>query len=410
MEKYNKTTDLILKIVAYLFGMFILFPNRVKPYLILILFLVSCFLYKKSNLKFILNKGLPLFVLFSTYLFSLLYSSEMATGINLILRITPLVILPFAFSVIGISNTQMFFSNFKKSFIISLVIYTFFIFLYLYKLNCIFGINNLNYGYSYITNEFYGINDHPIYISSYFCIGLLTIIYDKKSNKYFSFFAFFIILLGLIILSRKGSIIAFFISIIYYLVFNKNQFFKILLIFSSICLLIFSIPEINKRFFELTNSEKTLNTSTGIRQIIWKNAFQLTSKSKLFGYGIGDVQNQLNKQYSQNHLYLLEKDKYNAHNQYIQIILTVGYVGLFLFVISLIYFTFNFHFAKNYFAVSILIFFYILFNTESYLERQNGIFFFSLILSLLNYSEQNIANRFNLSSVNRVVKLLTFIK
>lgn len=406
MEKYNKTTDFILKIVAYMFGMFILFPNRVKPYLILILFIVSCFHYKKSNLKLLLNKGLPLFVLFSTYLFSLLYSSEIGTGINLILRIIPLVILPYAFSVIGISDTQMFFSNFKKSFIISLVIYTFFIFLYLYKLNCIFGINNLNYGYSYITNEFYGINDHPIYISSYFCIGLLTIIYDKKNNKYFSFFAFFIILLGLIILSRKGSIIAFFLSIIYYLVFNKNQFFKILLIFSSISLLIFSIPEINKRFFELTNSEKTLNTSTGIRQIIWKNALQLTSKSKFFGFGIGDVQNELNKQYSKKHLYLLAKDKYNAHNQYIQISLTVGYVGLFLFLITLIYFTFNLHFAKNYYGVSVLIFFYILFNTESYLERQNGIFFFSLILSLLNYSEQNKNNRFNFLCINERLSYL----
>ena len=119
MEMYNKTTDFILKIIAYMFGMFILFPNRVKPYLILILFIVSCFLYKKSNLKLLLNKGLPLFVLFSTYLFSLLYSSEIGTGINLILRITPLVILPYAFSVIGIFDTQMFFSNFKKSFIIS---------------------------------------------------------------------------------------------------------------------------------------------------------------------------------------------------------------------------------------------------------------------------------------------------
>jgi O-antigen ligase len=406
MVKHKKTIDFSLKIVAYLFGMFVLFPNKVKPYLILLLFLVTCFLYKKSNLKLLLNKGLPLFFLFLMYFISLFYSCQIDTGINLILRMTPLFILPYSFCVIGLANNKLFFSNFKKTFIISLVIYTILIFIYLYKLNCLFGNNSLGLGYSYITNEFYGINDHPIYISSYFCIGLLTIIYDKNTNKYFSFFAFFTILSGLIILSRKGSIIAFLISITYYLFFNKNQLFKALLIFSSILLLIFSIPEINNRFFELANTEKTLNTSTGIRQIIWKNALELTSKSNFFGFGIGDVQNELDKKYSEQHLYLLAKDKYNAHNQYIQIMLTIGYVGLFLFIITLIYFIFILHLEKNYFGVSVLIFFYILFNTESYLERQNGIIFFSLMFCLLNYSEQKKENRFNFPLVNRVIKFL----
>jgi O-antigen ligase len=113
---------------------------------------------------------------------------------------------------------------------------------------------------------------------------------------------------------------------------------------------------------------------------VLKNAIQLTSNSKFFGFGVGDVQKELNKQYFDNKFNLLAKVEYNAHNQYIQIVLTVGYIGLFIFLVALIYCTYNLHLKKDYFGVTILIFFSIFFNTESYLERQNGIIFFSLIL------------------------------
>lgn len=398
MENYKIALNFLLNKFGYLFGMFVFFPNKTKPYLILILFLVSCILFKTNDFKLLLRKGLPLLVLFLTYSFSLFYTQDLSSGIDLLIRMTPFIILPFTFSLMGIDNTQCFFNKFKKAFIYSLVIYTLFIFLYLYKLDCLLGSNNLNYGYSFIMNEFYGINDHPIYISSYLCLGLFIIINDKKTNKYLSFFAFVIISLGLIILSRKGSIIAFILSLVYYLVVNKNQFFKPIFILISFFTLIFFIPEINKRFLELTNSKNPLNTSTGLRQAVFKNAIQLTSNSKFFGFGVGDVQKELNKQYFDNKFNLLAKDKYNAHNQYIQIVLTVGYIGLFIFLVALIYCTYNLHLMKDYFGVTILIFFSIFFNTESYLERQNGIFFFSLILCLLNFSEQTLVNKSNFLS------------
>jgi O-antigen ligase len=375
MLRVNSFLNNILNKLGYLFGMFVFVPNRIKPYLILILFLTCVFTHKIDNIKRLIRLALPLLVLFFMYFFSLFYTSDLNQGVILIIRMLPIIILPFSFSVIGINDTEIFFSKFKKTFIFCLVAYSLFILFYLYKLDCLFGKNSLNYGYSYITNEFYGFNDHPIYISSYYCLGLLLIIYEKKKNIFLYSFSFAIILFGLILLSRKGSIIAFIITSIYYIIMNKKQLFKILFISTVSLFFLFSIPEVKNRFLELTKSEKKITTSTGIREIILKNAFELTSKCKFIGLGAGSVQNELDKKYYESKNFSFVKESYNAHNQYIQTVLTIGYVGLFFFLIAMIYLTINLHFNKNYFGVASLIYFYILFNTESYLQRQNGIFF-----------------------------------
>jgi O-antigen ligase len=395
MERVKVFFNYILNKLGYLFGMFVFVPNRMKPYLVLILFLTCLITCRIVNIKKLITSALPMLVLFFMYLFSLFYTSDLNLGIVLIIRMFPMIILPFSFSVIGTDNTEVFFSNFKKTFIFSLVAYSLFILFYLYKLDCLFGNNSLNYGYSYITNEFYGFNDHPIYISSYYCLGLLIIIYEKKKNIIFSIFSFSIILFGLILLSRKGSIIAFIAVLIYYIVLNKKQLFKISFIIIASLLFIFSIPEVKNRFLELTKSEKKLTTSTGIRELILENAFKLTSKCKFIGFGAGSVQKELNKEYYENKNYSLVKENYNAHNQYLQIVLTIGFIGLFIFLAAMIYLTIHLHFNKNYFGVAVLIYFYILFSTESYLQRQNGIFFFSLILSLIIFSEKEKTNKFN---------------
>lgn len=395
MERIKLFLNYILIKLGYLFGMFVFIPNRIKPYLVLILFLTSIIAYRKANIKRLIKNGLPLFVLFFMYLFSLFYTNNLNLGIILIIRMLPIIILPFSFSVLGINNTEIFYTNFKTTFILCLVAYSLFILFYLYKLDCLFGNNSLNYGYSYITNEFYGFNDHPIYISSYYCLGLLLIIYEKKKNIFLYSFSFAIILFGLILLSRKGSMIAFIITSIYFIIMNKKQLFKILFIITGSLFFLFSIPEVKNRFLELTKSEKKITTSTGIRELILKNAFELTSKCKFIGFGAGSVQNELNKKYYESKNFSFVKESYNAHNQYIQIVLTIGYIGLFFFLMVMIYLTINLHFNKNYFGVATLIYFYILFNTESYLQRQNGIFFFSLIMSLIIFSKKDNENRFD---------------
>lgn len=406
MQRVNFFLNNILNKLGYLFGMFVFVPNRIKPYLIFILFLTCVLTHKIDNLKRLIRLALPLLILFFMYFFSLFYTSDLNQGAILIIRMLPIIILPLSFSVIGINNTEIFFSKFKTTFIFCLVAYSLFILFYLYKLDCLFGKNSLNYGYSYITNEFYGFNDHPIYISSYYCLGLLLIIYEKKKNIFLYSFSFAIILFGLILLSRKGSIIAFIITSIYYIIMNKKQLFKILFIITGSLFFLFSIPEVKNRFLELTKSETTTTTSTGIREIILKNAFELTSKCKFIGFGAGSVQNELNKKYYESKNFSFVKESYNAHNQYIQIVLTIGYIGIFFFLMAMIYLTINLHFNKNYFGVATLLYFYILFNTESYLQRQNGIFFFSLIMSLIIFSNKDKENRFNFGLKNGLLNYL----
>ena len=136
MERVKFFFNYILNKLGYLFGMFVFIPNRMKPYLVLILILTCLISYRIVNIKRLISSALPMLVLFFMYLFSLFYTSDLNLGIVLIIRMLPIIILPFSFSVIGTDNTEVFFSNFKKTFIFSLVAYSLFILFYLYKLDC----------------------------------------------------------------------------------------------------------------------------------------------------------------------------------------------------------------------------------------------------------------------------------
>jgi len=113
----------------------------------------------------------------------------------------------------------------------------------------------------------------------------------------------------------------------------------------------------------------------------------LVENAAFFGYGIGDVQDVLNESYIAQGYKKLAVDTYNAHNQYIQIALTAGLTGLLIFLASNIILYRQFIKSKNSQGLLVLTFFLMVFLTESYLERQNGIIMYSFIMSMYIFKE-----------------------
>ncbi|WP_286912247.1 O-antigen ligase family protein [Flavobacterium sp. UBA4197] len=240
--------------------------------------------------------------------------------------------------------------------------------------------------------EFWGINDHPIYISSYFAIALFFLLYSNVTSKTISYILFLVIFAGLLILSRKGSIIAFLVCTTIFFLSQKMKgyWLKGILIIMFVFIGMIFIPEIKNRFFELLSVDRIVEnteTSTGIRYIIWKSSIQLVENAAFFGYGIGDVQDVLNESYIAQGYKKLAVDTYNAHNQYIQIALTAGLTGLLIFLASNIILYRQFIKSKNSQGLLVLTFFLMVFLTESYLERQNGIIMYSFIMSMYIFKE-----------------------
>jgi len=152
------------------------------------------------------------------------------------------------------------------------------------------------------------------------------------------------------------------------------------------------VPEIKNRYAELWNKESYIKneiTSTGIRLVLWENSLELIKESPIFGYGIGDIQDLLSQQMKSNGFLVLAERKSNCHNQYLQFLMSIGLIGLALFIISIFYYFNKFKNENNILGATVLIFFLLLFMTESFLDRQNGIIIYSLVLSLLVFCLNN---------------------
>jgi len=156
-------------------------------------------------------------------------------------------------------------------------------------------------------------------------------------------------------------------------------------------LLLVLSPGIRNRFIygynELLNSGQTtegqMAQSTGQRVLLWKNILPVIGSHPLAGCGIGDVQDELDRQL------LLSGDsrympkKLNAHNEYLQTWAGLGIGGLLLWLailaLPLVQTKFPGKFSAVLFSFSAAIASF----TESILERQAGTLFICLIACIL---------------------------
>ena len=132
--------------------------------------------------------------------------------------------------------------------------------------------------------------------------------------------------------------------------------------------------------------------SEDIRKGIYYCSWILAKESIWYGYGIGDVQEELNSCYSEsfdtNTYQLVE---YNSHNQYLHVLLSAGIFGLLLFLLSLIIPLYLSLKQKNYSWFFFTLFIMGCFLTENIIDRHDGVIFFSLFNSIYhNINEKSI--------------------
>ena len=380
----NSFLEKIVSSVAFLSGLFILFPLKIKP-IIVLAFLAFLFIFKinKENLK----KVFVVSILFFIYTISLIYCFDVKTGSDYIIRLSPLLIIPFCYSLIPDYFQNKFKTIFYKAFILSASLYVLLVFIYMYSIGFFSGEKDLNVSYSFIINCFWGINEHPIYISIILSIAMLILLEINFQSKKIKYFLFTVLLIGLLLMARKAVIISFFLVSFFLVILRKTKrerFFLILFMIGMFLLSIF-IPAIRLRYLELYNYQFVYNenSSTGIRQILWENAISLIKEAFFTGYSVGDVQAVIaNQLYNEGYLQLAENNL-NMHNQYIQTFLTVGFVGFAIYLISLFYLIRGLILSKNQLGIALITFFLLNFITESILYRQNGIILFSLFSSII---------------------------
>jgi O-antigen ligase len=241
------------------------------------------------------------------------------------------------------------------------------------------------------------ISLHTIYASMIFSIAIFLLLsLWGEINNYLLLSLFTVLILNVLVLASKMAIVSLFIIIGYFL-FKRAQknYFKIIVVFlitiSAIVSILF-IPNLRHRFNEIarpnTYEKVIIWNSTSIRKGIYECSVTLLKKQWLFGYGIGDVQDNLNNCYEVKSEVLFN-GKYNSHNQYLSIWLGTGFLGFFIFLFMLGYnFNLSLRFNDMLFQV-IIIFFAINFLTENLLQRQTGVILFIFLINVFGWSNFN---------------------
>ena len=242
-----------------------------------------------------------------------------------------------------------------------------------------------------------------------FCLLAMIIAFEKlaaSSPKTKGLLYGFIGLMTLMIflLSIRLTIVCWlFIISYYFLSIVRQKLYRLVLITIAIILLIISalaIPTAKNQWNELFDfsGRSTIvldkDSSLGrnwrgkaLRVAIWKCSADILKRHWATGVGTGDVQDSLQKAYENRKFYFASLyNRYNAHNEYLQVTLANGLPGL-LILLSCIFYPllpYSQKFSGNIYFLFLLLF-AIAGITESVLDVNKGIIWYSFFNSIFAF-------------------------
>lgn len=331
---------------------------------------------------------------------SALLSKDLDQGLKAIDKSALFVLIPFV--TIGLYNSKHLMQRVLLVFSFSTLIATIILILYgIFKIA--FRAQSIE---TLLFHEFTRLFDqHPVYFALYISLSIfsLTAFINSsflKKNKVYVIISISVLICGLFLTASKAIIIGF--TVLY--VFQLQSLFRTkrskilaLLFFISIFTATSSFSFLKNRFIEgvkftssftptndltkanVFNAENKIEISDlELRYILGSiGLYHLINDEKiLFGYGAGDAQNYLDYYYMSYGLAPNWFEGLNLHNQYLEIIVSLGALT-FLFFLSYLRYSFNAALKiKNnlYLFYLILVLFAFLF--ESYFMRNKGIVFF----------------------------------
>jgi O-antigen ligase len=411
---------MIKKYLFLVFAFFLPVSQKISTITIGLLLITSIITFRKKNFHFKIEAVLPV-CLYALYCISLLYSSE--SEFSIIEKKASLLIFPLVFMVN--KDFSKYFNFILKYFIfgclVALILCEFYAFYNsLDFTNLIFDprIEKSLSFYDSIAkekNHFFSFNFSFIHQAVYFAMYLLFSISillhaNLFKNRIIKYSLFFFFLVGLFQILNKTSLAILFILLLFKIF--KSIKSKRITATSTVVLVVtaVSIFWFNPRFqnfyqsdFLIDNSEikikdfrKIENTKPNdynYRVMLWSSAFDLIAENPLIGIGGGGSDSRLYEVFAVKRQWYDKSEKYHAHNQYLQIFLDLGIMGLIVFfsiafsIVKAARNNKNREFKYTFISVIIILGFNFLF--ESMLERYSGISFFSFLYCIIIFSNQN---------------------
>ena len=309
---------------------------------------------------------------------------------QLMIFIFPLL-LPIAFDI----NSKNL-----KSLMISLILGSFTALLILFSYTLSSFINSSDFVFSNHLNHYFSspISIHPTYLSIYICFAIACLLIWGKNirdfHKYLTAILLLVVflLVGIIFLSSRNITIITFIliAILTYPLFKKKISYLISLLCCGVIMLTFVLSNnfLKERFGLNLISEVNLSKSRELlepRSERWKVAFELVKESPLIGYGTGDEEVKLKEKYLEHKMFISYIEGFNAHNQFLSILIKHGIIGLIIFILAFAYYVKIGVKSRNKEYLLFLSILFFAFMTENILDSNKGIFFFAFFNTVFGY-------------------------
>ncbi len=123
--------------------------------------------------------------------------------------------------------------------------------------------------------------------------------------------------------------------------------------------------------------------SMSMRFEYWEKSFKVFLRHPVFGTGFGDVHNDMEMIFKEEHSQLIKLNRKGPHNQFLETLAGSGVVGFFFLLAMLFYPAKDILYRKDEVYLFFLVIVSIAFLFESILERQVGISFFTFFTLLL---------------------------
>lgn len=144
------------------------------------------------------------------------------------------------------------------------------------------------------------------------------------------------------------------------------------------------------------------NASSFMQRIeYWKTSFFLIKNKPFLGYGTGDIDFSFKQAYKFINSNLSVEFQHRSHNQFLAIFITLGLIGLMVFIAGLVIPPFKLNKFSNYIFVVFFLIIILSMLTEDTLETQPGATFFAFFYALLLFgitNESDLMCRFQKSS------------
>ncbi len=370
-------------------------------------------LLKNSNLFFFIT------CYFLVYAAGLLYSSNIHAGLFVLEKKLPLIVFPLVFLLgkpLNFSQLKLILSLFVYSCVAATLIcfakaviinnsegYTF---NYVYD-SLVHGVHEEGrytyFNYWYFTNKLFAapIGMHPVYFAMYLVFSGCAAIYLwwKNSSAAVKFFLCSLLalnLLSIILLSSRTQLFCAVTFLSFFVILYSSRkkrvvlpVVSLLIIFAAGVAMIWYNPILRERIIESNvpgthfSANKYGEGGLSLRLFKWKYTLAAIGENPLLGYGTGDGQNALQKIYADNNFEIGLENRFNPHNQYLQSALDVGIAGIVSFLL-LLYLPLKKGISMhNVLLILLAILFSISCVTESMLEVNKGVIFYSFFCALL---------------------------